>query len=381
MESLKPILLLVVLGGIGYAVYVALNRAPPSESNLDVAPAWNQPVKIETGQSTPPNDMRLGTPSYPGVTATPPAAAVEAPQANSGKSSLPFGAGSSLAAPSQPVPSPSSPAITPPTMPALISPVESQQNSPYGGNPAGSVGMTPPNTNPGLSLPTQPADAELARQRHEFDSAMRKAQSAIQQNQLVDALRELSTWYDHPAVPLERKSELEDLLSQLAGTVIYSREHWLQQAYMVQQGETLGIIAERQQVPWQLLAKINGIDNPNSLVVGEQLKVVRGPFHAQLNRSHNQLALFVEGLYAGQFAVQSATDVPQVEGTYPVSKFAADHPSNSLRQPYISLGGNLFLRLQDGVAVPQSGTMHIGQRDLNDVFDILSDRSQVPIRR
>ena len=31
MESLKPILLLVVLAGVGYGVYVALNHAPAPE--------------------------------------------------------------------------------------------------------------------------------------------------------------------------------------------------------------------------------------------------------------------------------------------------------------------------------------------------------------
>jgi hypothetical protein len=265
-------------------------------------------------------------------------------------------------------------------MPALINPVEPPSNPPVN-NSAGNFPATAPNVN-SISPPANTAaDLELARQRHEFESSMRRAQSAIQRNQLVDALRDLSNWYDHPAVPTDRQRELDDLLSQLAGTVIYSREHWLVAAHVVRPGETLGTIAEQQQVPWQLLAKINGINDPNTLAPGEQLKIVNGPFHAQLNRDHNRLALFVDGLYAGRFDVQTAADVAQAEGTFPVTKFAADHPSNSLRQPYISLGGNLFLRLPDGGPAPQSGAMHIGQRDLNDVFDILSDRSQVTIRR
>jgi hypothetical protein len=39
------------------------------------------------------------------------------------------------------------------------------------------------------------------------------------------------------------------------------------------------------------------------------------------------------------------------------------------------------LRLPDAGGTPQAGSMHIGERDLNDVYDILSDRSQVTIRR
>jgi hypothetical protein len=239
----------------------------------------------------------------------------------------------------------------------------------------------PPSANPNLPSHSTAADLETARDRHAFESAMRQAQSEIQQNKLVDALRTLSPWYDHAAVPAERKAELEDLLSQLAGTVIYSRENYLQKPHVVQQGETLNGIADLLQVPWELLAKINGIENPNSLVPGETLKIVRGPFHAHLNRNRNQLALFVNDLYAGRFDVQTAGDVGQVGSTLPVTKFAADHPSNTLRQKYISLGGSLFLRLADGGPTPQSGTMQIGKRDLDDVFDILSDRSQVTIRR
>jgi LysM repeat protein len=278
-------------------------------------------------------------------------------------------------------------------MPALISPGDASLSSPYGAAAANVSGMNGAGATgvgmngapaagmaPGFAAPSQPVDPMLARQQHDFDTAMRRAQSDIQRNQLVDALRGLSAWYDHPAVG-QRQTELDDLLSQLAGTVVYSREHWLEPAHVVQPGETLRTIADRQQVPWQLLAKINGIDKPESLVAGETLKVVRGPFNAQLNRGLNQLALFVDGLYAGQFAVQTSGDVAQLNGTFPVAKFAADAPSNSLRQDYISLGGNLFLRLADGTATPQTGTMQIQERDLRDVFDILSDRSQVTIRR
>src|SRR5262249_43257051 len=41
VESLKSILLLVVLSGVGYGVYVALNHAPPSEPGTSLAPEWN----------------------------------------------------------------------------------------------------------------------------------------------------------------------------------------------------------------------------------------------------------------------------------------------------------------------------------------------------
>ena len=81
--------------------------------------------------------------------------------------------------------------------------------------------------------------------------------------------------------------KVETLLGQLAGTVIYSTEHQLEPARVVKPGETLETIAKEYNVPWQLLAKINGIPAPDQLRPGQELKVVRGPFSAvvDLHRS------------------------------------------------------------------------------------------------
>ena len=91
--------------------------------------------------------------------------------------------------------------------------------------------------------------------------------------------------------------------------VIYSREHWLAPPYVVTPGDTLETVAQQYQVPWQLLAKINGIDKPNGVIPGEKLKVVRGPFQAQLNRQRDTITLFADGLYAGRFKVQGEREV------------------------------------------------------------------------
>ena len=211
---------------------------------------------------------------------------------------------------------------------------------------------------------------------------MRAAQTLASQGKLVDALRELSRWYDHPAVPPEEQAHLVDFLGQLAGTVIYSRKPFLAAPYVVRAGDSLETLAAEYQVPWQLLAKINAIDNPNNLMPGQELKVVRGPFTAQLtqeNASRAWLALFVDGLYAGRFQVQGQWNKP--DGTYPVVKFPSGQPGViPTTKPYISLGGDLHLRLPDDVHNAEQ-SVSIDPRDMSDVFDILSERSQITIRR
>ena len=76
---------------------------------------------------------------------------------------------------------------------------------------------------------------------------------------------QLSRWYDDPNLNPQEQQHLNELLDQLAGTVIYSTQNLMEPACEVQQGETLERIAQRYNVPWQLLAKINGIDDPHSL--------------------------------------------------------------------------------------------------------------------
>ena len=62
---------------------------------------------------------------------------------------------------------------------------------------------------------------------------------------------------------------MESLLGQLAGTVIYSTEHQLEPATRREARRNLETIAKEYNVPWQLLAKINGIPSPDRLQPGQ----------------------------------------------------------------------------------------------------------------
>ncbi len=204
----------------------------------------------------------------------------------------------------------------------------------------------------------------------------------MNRGQLVEALRELSRWYDQAVVPPEDQPHLIDLLGQLAGTVIYSRDAWLAPPYEVRAGDTLETIAQQYQVPWQLLAKINGLQNVDSVMPGQKLKIIRGPFQAQLNVQQGWLALFVDGLYAGRYQVQVSGPLAKPDGDYPVVKFSPEQagvgPANA---PYISLGGDLHLRVPEDALPPGVNAVRISRQDMNDVFDMLTDRSQITIRR
>jgi hypothetical protein len=456
VESLKPLLLLIVLGGVGYGVYVALNHAPPPEF-ATIDPQWNRPAD----SGNPPNAMGNrapdgGTMNGNAMNSMPPSNGWQqgpAGNTNSGYagggdatngsmpmngmsgsgavSSLPFGFGASAAraAASNSMPQNSMPPaagapdyqagnVSAAAAGSFVAPNSGGQNSmppnmtapnssagsaggaaaaqaDFDGRYSGAMNSAPPNQamsnqnmpNQAMSNQTVPSQnmagpAADAQARHDYEASSRAAMTLLNQGQLVEALRELSRWYGQPVVPAEDEQRLVDLLGQLAGTVIYSRDPWLGPPYQVRVGDTLESIAQQYQIPWQLLAKINGIQNSNGLLPGEKLKIVHGPFQAQLNVRQGWLALFVDGLYAGRFRVETAGPIAKPDGAYPVAKFTADQMGAGNRAPFISLGGDLHLRVPDDTQPPPGVTaVRISRQDMNDVFDMLSERSQVTILR
>ena len=188
---------------------------------------------------------------------------------------------------------------------------------------------------------------------------------------------------------------MEELLSQLAGTVIYSRDHLLEPPYLVRTGDTLESIAQRHNVPAELLAKINGIRNPDHLEPGRELKVVRGPFEAVVDLNRRELILLLDGRYAGFFPIGIGLDLADTEGVFYVrdkrvnpSFYDADgrlDATNPLGDRWIELHEELGIH---GTNNPQHiggvggrGCISLGDRDIEDVFDILSIGSRVTIHR
>ena len=104
----------------------------------------------------------------------------------------------------------------------------------------------------------------------------------------------------------------------MAAKVIYSREHLLESPYLVQAGDTLDTISDRYQVPALLLARINGIRNPQNLPPGKELKVLKGPFSAQISTDRSEMTLMLADRYAGRFSVVLNSDLSRATGIWKV---------------------------------------------------------------
>jgi lipoprotein-anchoring transpeptidase ErfK/SrfK len=232
-----------------------------------------------------------------------------------------------------------------------------------------------------------------------FAEVMESARQELEAGQMAAALEKLSLWYNDPRLAPAEQQQLNQLLDQVAGTVVYSTQHLLEPPYEVQAGERLEDIAQRYNVSWQLLAKINGIDDPAALRPGERIKVVRGPFNAVVDLERRELTLVLaNGSYAGRFPVGLGQDQPPREGSFTVSDKVVD-PVYHGRSKVIGAGdqsnpyGNRWIGLGTDLAIhgtdrPENvgrtdlpGSISLKPQDIQDVFDILANGSQVTIRR
>lgn len=205
------------------------------------------------------------------------------------------------------------------------------------------------------------------------------------------------------------------MLMQLAGEVIYLHPEKYFNLYTVQPGDTITSIAGQHQVPWQFIAKINGMTAPYHVNPGEQLKVVRGPFNAEIHLDKYELTLWLpvgadvsQSLYAGTFPIGLGGDCPKLQGDYIVDeKFInPEYPKFSQNPTTFGPGdsnnpyGARLLALtcvndQTHVKIGIHGTNNpqyirqsvpygficLGARDINDLYDILSVGSRIKIER
>lgn len=210
-----------------------------------------------------------------------------------------------------------------------------------------------------------------------------------------DAHKAMSTLYNNPRLTAEESRLLIELLDQTAGTLIYSRQHLLESPYRVQPGDTLERVGQMYNIPPELLGKINGQPLGQPLPPGMEVKVLRGPFEAQVDLGKCEMTLFIQGRYAGRFPIGIGRDRPPVEGKFTVRGKMVNPPNAPPSDPAdpLSQPGKPRLDLDNQISIhsadsPRSvgrvegrGCIGLGDRDIGDVFDILSVGSTVTIRR
>jgi lipoprotein-anchoring transpeptidase ErfK/SrfK len=248
---------------------------------------------------------------------------------------------------------------------------------------------------PEMNGSSHPASSEI---RPAFAEFVAEARRNLEQGRFRETLAILSARYGEPDQTAAETAALTELLDQVAGTVIYSRQHHLEPAYVVQPGETLPQIAEKFNVSAELLAKINGVADPMQLQPGQELKVVRGPFRAVVRLEDHEMDLWLQDLYAGRFPIGVGMDQPDLEGPFlvleknrepayytPTRTFDPNDPLNPLGKRRIGLGGPVAIHgTNDPASIGETGgpgVVRLGEEDVDDVYDILTLGARVVIQR
>jgi LysM repeat protein len=232
----------------------------------------------------------------------------------------------------------------------------------------------------------------------EFDAAWTKMEQEIEEGKFKEALATISPFFHATDLSADDSKQLLEVLDLLAWRVVFSKEHYLAKPHIVAAGETLEDIAAKYDVPTEVISKINGLKSARLLTAGTELKVLPGPFRAEVSVERGELTLFLGDLYATRYAVEAGTEPPPAEGEYSVVRRApgATYPTKENREiaaqdprnPY----GGVFLDLGNDQCIhgsPEkesgeelgSGCMRLRGKDAKEVYWLLSKGSKVTVMR
>ncbi len=133
-------------------------------------------------------------------------------------------------------------------------------------------------------------------------------------------------------------------------------------AYSVKPGDKLTKIASDHDITWELLGRLNKLDDPRKLRSGRTIKIINGPFHAVVRKSAFKMDLYLgspdksNSTYVTSFGVGLGKDDSTPTGTWEVEAhkkiknptyfsprgegvIQADDPKNPLGEFWIGLSG------------------------------------------
>ena len=188
----------------------------------------------------------------------------------------------------------------------------------------------------------------------------------IDQDHVVDARRALSNALQSGRLTEPEIAQARGVLTDLNDKLVFSPEIMpgdpYSIEYIVQGGDTLSGIVKKMgvQVDWRFIQRINKIKSASGIRPGQNLKLVTGPFHAEVDKKSYRIDLFLGeganqvfvrsyrvglGEYnstpVGSFKVRRNSKLINPTWVNPRTRafFAADDPSNPIGERWIGLEG------------------------------------------
>lgn len=218
---------------------------------------------------------------------------------------------------------------------------------------------------------------------------LHEGRTSLEAGDLIAARRALSDALDGGLAPDDEGAARAEL-ARIAEALLFSRTVQsgdpLAASHTVIANESLNLIARRYQVTEALLARINRIADRNVIHLGDKLKVVRGPFHAIIDKSDHRMDVYAGTIYVRSFPVGLGMDDATPTGVWRVRDklvnpewvdpstgrlYLADDPDNPIGEHWIGL------EPVSGAAVGRTG---FGLHGTNDPASIGRDMSMGCVR-
>ncbi len=212
-----------------------------------------------------------------------------------------------------------------------------------------------------------------------------KAQCSLIDSGTIGAVCEgfdcLSQLNDMKDLNANERSYLAPILDKLANDVIFTPEiHVLEPPYRVEPNDTIESVARKFDLNPETLMRINGIARHRVLIPGSELKVVRGPFDAKIFLDRKELQIILGGLYVGRRPVVIGESLHGQEGEFLVQEKRAVGPAAQHR--WIGLGGGKGITNSDNPSAPHPNPLvFVPSVEMNELFDLLSDKSTITITK
>ncbi|HIE99808.1 MAG TPA: LysM peptidoglycan-binding domain-containing protein [Planctomycetes bacterium] len=229
----------------------------------------------------------------------------------------------------------------------------------------------------------------------EVAATLRNADQWVTNGETLEAHAALSRLYWKQP---EFRAQIYERIEKTAAEIYANPTAHFAEPHFVEFGDTLESIAQKYQVPWQYLARLNST-SPETLQAGQKLKVLNGPFGAVVDLNSFEMTIHAHGWYVHRYRIGVGKDqgTPVGEFTVQIKRenpkwvqpngqiVAADDPHNPLGEYWIGLGEHIGIH---GTIAPESigtetsrGCIHLADGDITEVFNLLGAGSKVVIRR
>ncbi|MBC7783038.1 MAG: L,D-transpeptidase family protein [Burkholderiales bacterium] len=171
----------------------------------------------------------------------------------------------------------------------------SPPTSPTAPMPAASARQTSPAAP--VQLPGGPLAAPVAASTAEPKSLIEEADVKRRADDLLGARKLLVDALETKKLSAADHDDVLRRLSEINESVVFSNRKFISDplaaAHVVKPGELMTKIAQQYDVTWKFIGRLNGISDPRKLQSGKTLKIVRGPFHAVVNKTDFTLDVYI----------------------------------------------------------------------------------------